>query len=73
MYNGKYCLYEGILPRLGKNEEWWSKALGVNERMQMLCESMNCSYLDVWEDFLDNFKLYKKDRVHLNDEGIEYI
>ena len=37
----KICV-NGILPRVGKNEEWWSRALGVNERMHMFCESMNC-------------------------------
>ena len=25
----------------------------------MLCESMNCIYLDVQEDFVDSFKFYK--------------
>ena len=37
----------------------------------MLCESMNCIYLDVWEDFVGSFKQYKKDGVHLNDKGVE--
>ena len=32
---------------------------------------MNCTYLDVWEDFVDSFKLYKKDGVHLNEKGVE--
>ena len=45
----------GILPRLDENEEWWSKALGVNERVHMSCESMNCTYLDVWDDFVYSF------------------
>ena len=35
----------------------------------MLCESMNCTYLDIWEDIVDIFKLYKKDGVHLNEKG----
>ena len=48
----------GILPSIGENEEWWSRAIGVNERVYMLCESMNYIYLDVWEDFVDSFKLY---------------
>ena len=61
----------GILPRLGENEEWWSRAIGVNERVHMLCESMNCTYLDIWEDFEGVFKQYKKDGVHLNDKGGE--
>ena len=37
----------------------------------MLCESMKYTYLDVWEDFVDSFKLYKKDGVHLNEKGVE--
>ena len=60
----------GILPRLDENEEWWLKALGVNERVHMSCESMNCTYLDVWDDFVYSFKLYKKDRVNLKEKGV---
>ena len=52
------------------NNEWWSRALGVNERVHMSCKSMNCTYLEVWEDFIDSFKLYKKDGVHLNEKGV---
>ena len=63
----------GILPRLGENEEWWLRALRVNERVHMLCESMNCTYLDVWEDFVDSFKLCKKGGVHLNEKGVEVL
>ena len=37
----------------------------------MLCESMNCTYSDVWEYFVGSFKLYKKDGVNLNDKGVE--
>ena len=65
----KVCV-SGILPRLDVNEEWWSRAIGINERILMLCESMNCTYLDVWEDFIDSFKLYKK-RVYLNEKGVK--
>ena len=43
---GKKVCVSGILPRLGEKEEWWSRAMGINERAQMLCESMNCTYLD---------------------------
>ena len=39
----------------------------------MLCKSMNCTYIGVWEDFVDNFKLYKKDGLHLNDKGVEIV
>ena len=61
----------GILPRLGENKEWRSRSIGVKEWAHMLCESMNCTYLDVWEDFVDSFKLHKKDGVHLNEKGVE--
>ena len=39
----------------------------------MLCESMNCTYLDVWEEFLGSFKLYKKYGVHLNVKGVDFF
>ena len=68
---GKKVCVNGILPRLGENEEWWSRAIGKNERVQMLCKNMNCTYLDIWEDFVGSFKLFKKDGVHLNEKGVE--
>ena len=33
---GKKLWVASILTRLGENEEWWSRALGVNERMKAL-------------------------------------
>ena len=50
----------GTLPMFGENEEWWLRALDINGKIQILCESMSCSNLDVQEDFVDNFKLYRK-------------
>ena len=43
----KVCVNE-ILPRLGENEEWCSRGIGINEAVHMLYESMNCTYLDIW-------------------------
>ena len=37
----KNVCVSGILPRLGENEKWGSRAEGVNERVDMLGESMN--------------------------------
>ena len=68
---GKKVCVSAILPRLGENEEWWSRALGINERVKALCQNMNCFYLDMWEDFVDSFQLYKKDGVHLNEKGLK--
>ena len=39
--------------------------------MHMLYERMSCTYLDVWEYFVDSFKLYKNNGVHLNDKGFK--
>ena len=68
---GKQVCVSGILSRLGENEKWWLRALNVNERIKVLCQSMNCSYLDVWEDLVDSFKLYKIGEVHLYDKSVE--
>ena len=48
----KVCI-SGILPTLGKNEWWGSNVLGRNERMQMVFQNMDCSYLDIWGDFIE--------------------
>ena len=65
---GRKVCVNGIL---GENEEWWSRALGINERVKALCPNMNCFYLDMWEDFVDSFELYKKDGVDLNEKGLK--
>ena len=66
---GKKVCVNGILTRLGENEEWWSR--GINERMKALYQNMNCCYFHLWEDFVDSFHLYKKDGVHLNEKGLK--
>ena len=40
---GKILCVNRILSRLNENEEWRSEALGVNERVHILCRSMNCT------------------------------
>ena len=59
---GKKVCVSGILPMLGEK--------GINERMEALFQNLNY-YLNLWEDFVDNFKLHKKDRVHLNEKGLK--
>ena len=68
---GRKVCVSGILPRVGENEEWWSSALGVNERMKALCQNMNCCYLYLCVDFVTHFQLYKKDGVYLNKKGLK--
>ena len=50
----KVCVNE-ILPKLGENEEWWGRSLGVKEMVHILCENMHCSYLNVQKDFVHSF------------------
>ena len=50
---GKKVCESEILPKLCENEEWWLRALGLNEMMQMLCQNIN--NLDLGDDFIDSF------------------
>ena len=52
---GKKECVSAILPRLGENEEWWSRALSINERVKALCQNMNCFYLDMWEKSMQEY------------------
>ena len=49
---GKKICVSGVLPKLDENEAWWSRALGINERIKVLCPNMNCCYLNLWKDFV---------------------
>ena len=48
-----------------------SRALGINERVKASCQNMNRFYLDMWEDVVDSFQLYKKDGVNLSEKGLK--
>lgn len=60
----------GILPRKGVGNEWISRALGVNCRLERYCKSNAISFIDNWEHFYGRNEMYARDGVHLSRAGV---
>ena len=63
------CCLTGILPRLGTGDEWKSRALGINNRIQSICRDENVDFLDLWIEFSSK-DLFARDGVHLSQKGV---
>ena len=63
----------GILPRMSAGDEWSSRAMGVNRWLSGQCSSHGFSFIDLWEYFAWRPHLYRRDGVHLTDEGKAFI
>ena len=59
----------GIIPRMYKTNMWYSKVIGINNRISKLCQAANIEYIDLWENYFGKSYLYNRDGIHLNKEG----
>lgn len=69
----KPVVVTGILPRAGATQEWYSRALAVNERVSVVCQAMGFQFVDKWEVFFGRSDLYRPDGLHLSDEGARVL
>ncbi|KAK7087076.1 hypothetical protein SK128_002178, partial [Halocaridina rubra] len=63
----------GILPRLSQSSEWWSRAIGVNARMEVFCRENNIGFIDGWDHFTSRKHMYARDGVHLSNSGVSVL
>lgn len=63
----------GILPRLGHNREWISRAIGFNNRMERYCRDNRIEFIDVWDHFYGRGYLFARDGVHLSRKGVSVL
>ena len=66
----KNTLVIGILPRLNVSHFSLSKALGINERLKAICQMEEVTFIDLWDTFYGNRKLFKRDGIHFSEEGM---
>ena len=59
----------GLLPRNDVSHYSLSKAIGLNSRLQNVCSRKGVRFVNYWDRFIGNRKLYRRDGIHLNDEG----
>jgi len=62
-------LISGILPRIGAERSFYSKAFSTNNRLKSLCTQENVDYVNLWDDFYNNACLFQNDGLHLNSVG----
>ena len=53
----------GILPRVA-GDEWASRALTLNHSVQSMCAAMGLHYVDLWDRFYGDDRLYASDGLH---------
>ena len=71
---GKLCIVSGILPRRGESPYWSSRAIGINNRLEKYCREMEgVMFVDNWDRFYGNQRLYTADRVHLSRQGTNLL
>ena len=59
----------GLLPRRNVSHYALSKAIGINNRLQQICKLNGVNFLNLWDKFIDNRKMYQRDGTHFNEKG----
>ena len=59
----------GILPRLNDSHYALSKAIGINDRLERICQKHSVKFLNLWDTFYRNRMLFRKDGIHFSEEG----
>lgn len=61
----------GLIPRRFHQDEHYSKAVGVNERLAMLCRHYSLRFVDPWANFFGRSGHFCKDGVHFSRSGAQ--
>ncbi len=69
----KDCILIETTPRLKASNFTLSRAIGIYTRVKDMCKKEGIVYIDTWDKFINNRKLYKHDMTHLNNAGVETI
>ena len=60
----------GLLPRLNVSHYALSKAIGINDRLKSICQGTGVRFINFWDTFIGNRKLYRRDGIHFSEEGM---
>ena len=59
----------GIFPRLNASYYALSKAIGINDRIEVICQRKGVRFLNFWDKFITNRSFFRGDGVHFNEKG----
>ena len=48
---------------------WYSKAIGINDRLRNKCSELDINFVDLWDLFYGRKEFFNSDGVHLNRIG----
>ena len=61
----------GIIPRINVSHYALSKAIGINDRLKSICHRNGVRFVNLWDTFYGNRKLFKRDGIHFSLEGMK--
>ena len=59
----------GIFPRLNASYYALSKAIGINDRIGVICHRKGVRFLNFWDKYITNRSFFRGDGVHFNEKG----
>ena len=59
----------GIFPRINVSHYALSKAIGINDRIEVICQQKGVRFLNFWDTFITNRSFFRGDGVHFNEKG----
>ncbi|KAG0720097.1 hypothetical protein GWK47_031334 [Chionoecetes opilio] len=69
--SGRKGVICGVIPREYVGQEWLSRALSLNSKIEELCKDMGLRFVDGWDTFYGKHSMYTRDGVHLSKMGTE--
>ncbi|KAG0716248.1 hypothetical protein GWK47_010172 [Chionoecetes opilio] len=69
--SGRKGVICGVIPREYVGQEWLSRALSLNSKIEELCKGMGLRFVDGWDTFYGKHSMYTRDGVHLSKMGTE--
>ena len=63
----------GVFPRLNASHYALSKAIGINDRISAVCHRKGVRFLNIWDTFVGNRDLFRRDGVHLSERGMRVL
>ena len=59
----------GLVPRKYRTREDYSRAIGVNRRLESLCKTYSIWFIDPWVTFFRKDNLFQRDGTHFSSHG----
>ena len=63
----------GVFPRLNASHYALSKAIRINDRISAVCHQKGVRFVNIWDTFVGNRDLFRRDGVHLNERGMRVL